>query len=124
MPRTRRIPANYRPLAGSERPPHPKTTHLGAADAKETAQIQLIVRRRPGGPPLKDLDYFQRTPIHLRKLPTREQFEHDHRATQADLDAVEAFCRSHQLQVVESNRSRRCVVARGTLAQFNAAFAI
>lgn len=100
MPRTR-IPANYQPLAGSERPPHPKASHLGAADANQTAQIQLIVRRRPGGPPLKDLDYFQRTPIHLRELPTREQFEHDHGATQADLDAVEAFCRSHQLEVVK-----------------------
>jgi subtilase family serine protease len=30
----------------------------------------------------------------------------------------------HQLQVVESNRSRRWVVARGTLAQLNAAFAV
>jgi kumamolisin len=123
MPRTR-IPANYQPLAGSERPPHPKASHLGAADANQTAQIQLIVRRRPGGPPLKDLDYFQRTPIHLRELPTREQFEHEHGANQADLDAVEAFCRSHQLEVVESSRSRRSVVARGTLAQLNAAFAV
>src|SRR5271154_6058199 len=55
MPRTRRIPTHHRPLAGSERPAHPKTKHLGAADAKATAQIQLIVRRRPSGPPLKDL---------------------------------------------------------------------
>jgi hypothetical protein len=66
MPRTRRIPANYRPLARSERPPHPKTRHLGAADVNETAQIQLI---DSGGPALKDLDYFQRTPINARKLP-------------------------------------------------------
>ena len=124
MPRTRRIPANYRPLARSERPPHPKTRHLGAADVNETAQIQLILRRTPGGPALKDLDYFQRTPINARKLPSRQQFVEDHGSTQADLDAVAAFCRSHHLQVLESNRSRRWVLARGTVAQLNAAFAI
>ena len=115
---------NYQPLIGSERPPHPATKLLGIARADEIATVQLIVRRRPGGPPLKDLDYFQRVPINARKLPSRQQFEADHGATQADLDAVEAFCRSHQLQVVESNRSRRWVVARGTVAQLNAAFAV
>jgi hypothetical protein len=124
MPGKRGIPVNRQPLAGSERPPHPQAKHLGPADANEVAQVQLIVRRRPGGPPLKDLDYFQRVPINARNLPSRQEFEENHGATQADLDAVEAFCRSHQLQVVESNRSRRWVVARGTVTQLNAAFAV
>jgi hypothetical protein len=124
MPGIRRSPANYRPLAGSERPRPRETGHLGAAEPNETAQIQLIVRRRPGGPPLKDLGYFQRTRINARELPTRRQFEADHGATQADLGMVEAFCRSQKLQVLESNCCRRWVVARGTVAQLNAAFAI
>src|SRR5208283_2731841 len=85
----------YRHLAGSEHPPHPKTKRLGPADTAEIATVQLIVRRRPGGPPLKDLEYFQRVPIRERKLPSRAEFEADHGAASADLGAVADFCHSH-----------------------------
>ncbi len=110
------------PLVGSEHPPHPKTKRLEATGADEMVTIQLIVRRRPGGPPLKDLDYFQKVPIGKRKLPSRLEFREAHGATAADLHAVGEFCRSNHLQVVESERSRRWVVARGTAAQMNSAF--
>src|ERR1039458_4414731 len=72
---SRQIPPNYQHLAGSEHLPPPKTKRLEAASADEIATIQLIVRRRPDGPPLKDLDYFQKVPIRARKLPSRQEFE-------------------------------------------------
>src|ERR1019366_3623438 len=72
----------------------------------------------------KDLDYFQKVPIRARKLPSRQEFEEAHGSTQADLDAVGEFCRSNRLEVLESNRSRRWVVARGTVAHLNSAFAV
>ena len=117
-------PSGYQILASSEHPPHPKTKRLTTADAGEIVTIQIMVRRRPDGPPLKDLDYFQRLPIGSRKLPTRQEFEEAHGATQSDLDAVVEFCRSHHLEVTEANRSRRWVVARGTVAQMSSAFAV
>ncbi len=115
------MPTDSQPLAGSEHPPHPETKRLSAAGADEIVTIQIIVRRRPDGPPLKDLDYFQKVPIGARKLPSRQEFEEAHGATQADLHAVQEFCRSHHFEVMEANRSRRWVVARGTVAHMNAA---
>ena len=117
-------PSDYQALAGSEHPPHPATKRLTAADPKELGTIRIIVRRRPDGPPLKDLDYFQKVPIGSRDLPSRQEFEQRHGATQSDLDAVMEFCRSHHMEVVEANRSRRWVVARATVAQMNSAFAV
>ncbi len=111
-------------LAGSERPPHPRTKRLKQASAGEIATVQLTVRRRPGGPPLKDLNYFQKVPLRSRKLPSRPEFVAAHGAAQADLDAVTKFCQSHHLEVMESNRSRRWVVARGTVTQMNSAFGV
>jgi kumamolisin len=124
MSNIRGIATDYQQMIGSERPPHPETKRLERAAADEIADVQLIVRRRPDGPALKDLDYFQKVPINARNLPSRLEFQEAHGATQADLDAVQEFCRSHGLRVVESNRSRRRVAARGTVAQLNAAFAV
>jgi hypothetical protein len=112
------------PLPASGHPPHPQTKRLAPAATNEVATIHLIVRRRPGGPPVKDLDYFQRVPIRSRKLPSRDEFQEAHGSTQQDLDAVAHFCRDHHLEVLETNRSRRRVVARGTVAQLNTAFGV
>jgi hypothetical protein len=74
MSDSRGIPTGYKPLIGSERPPHPETKRLERAAADERAEVQLIVRRRPDRPALKDLDYFQKVPINARNLPSRLEF--------------------------------------------------
>ena len=120
----KQVPLKYHTLAGSERPSKPATRQLKEASAAEIVTVQLTVRRRPGGPPLKDLNYFQKVPLRSRKLLSRQEFEEAHGAAQEDLDAVGKFCQSHDLEVVETNRSRRRVKARGTVAQMNSAFAV
>jgi hypothetical protein len=120
----KQVPSGSQPLAGSEHPPHPKTKILGAARAREAVKVMLIVRRRPDGPPLKDLEYFTKVPIPFRTKLSRQQFEDAHGAMQADLDEVGKFCLSHGLEVVQSHRSRRSMVASGTVAQMNSAFGV
>jgi hypothetical protein len=67
------------PLAGSERPPGPKTMRLEAADADEMVKITLIVRRRLDAPP---------APIAAGAKLSRQEFEEAQGSTQADLDEV------------------------------------
>lgn len=73
---------------------------------------------------MKGPDYFQKVAPGARVHLSRQEFEDAHGSTQADLDAVGQFCRSHNLQVLAANRSRRSVQARGTVAQMNAAFRV
>jgi kumamolisin len=110
-------------LAGSERPPHPKTKLVEVAGADETVTVTLIVRRRPGGPAMKGPEDSPRNPT-VRGHLSRAQFEEARGSTQSDLEAVGQFCRSQHLTVLDANRSRRTVVARGTVAQMNAAFGV
>ncbi len=116
--------SDYHPLVGSEHPAHPKTQRLEAAGADEMVHVTLIVRRRPDGPPMKNHDYFQKVPIGARQRLSSAEFEEAHGATQADLDEVGRFCRSHNLTVIEANRSRRSVRVSGTVGQMNAAFGV
>ncbi|MGO9266840.1 MAG: protease pro-enzyme activation domain-containing protein [Candidatus Binataceae bacterium] len=116
--------SNYHGLAGSEHPLHPKTKRLGAAGADETLTVTLVVRRRPGGPTSKGPPDFQNAPQAAHAKLSRQEFEDTRGATQADLDDVGQFCRSHNLTLLEANRSRRSVLARGTVAQMNAAFGV
>jgi hypothetical protein len=55
-------PQERRPLADSEIAPLPKARLIGKADANETVQVMVIVRRKPGAPPLPDHVYWMRTP--------------------------------------------------------------
>jgi kumamolisin len=117
-------PSNHS-LKVSERPPPPKAKRLGAADADEIVTVTLIVRRRPGGPSMRTHKDFRREPLTTRsKRLSAQEFEQAHGATQADLDEVGKFCRAHGLRVLQSNRSRRSVIARGTAAQVNSAFGV
>jgi kumamolisin len=117
------LPSDH-PLAGGERPPHQETKRLEAASADETVTVTFIVRRRPDGPPLKTHEDFQKAPFGTLRHLSSQEFEEAYGAIQADLDQVGSFCRSHGLTVSQSNRSRRSVIASGTVAQMNSAFAV
>src|SRR5579872_681172 len=118
------IPANYRQLAGSERHMATGAKRVSDADPNERINITICVRRRPDGQPLPDHEYWMKTPPGRRKYLAHKEFAGKHGATQADLDAVAQFARSHGMEVVETHDARRTVIASGTVAQVSAAFAV
>jgi kumamolisin len=63
-------------------------------------------------------------PVGQSKFLSREDFAARYGASQADLDAVAEFARSHGLSVVESSVARRTVVVSGSVAQMMQAFAV
>ena len=117
------LPEGYQCLDGSERRPHPSATSLGHTDEKENVKVTIILRRRPDGRPC-DLDQFRATSCAQgRRLPKHE-FAALYGALPPDTDKVTQFVTSHSLTVVDSNAARRTIVATGTVAQINTAFAV
>src|ERR1700687_4454607 len=108
----------------SSHPPIRGAKRRGKVDDREVFTATILIRRRPGGPALKDMRYFSATPPSMRERLTRSAFEERHGAAYGDLESVASFVREYQLQVTETNRSRRVVEVRGTVAQFSAAFGI
>src|SRR5215469_16571971 len=97
---TMNIPEGYQRIEGSERRIAPGARLIGPADPNETVSITIIVRRRPDGPPMPDMDYWAKTPPGQRKFLSHEEFAVRHGAAQADLDAVVNFARGHGMTVV------------------------
>src|SRR5450755_307233 len=108
----------------SSHPPIRGAKRRGKVDDREVITATILVRRRAGGPALKDLRYFSATPPSMREKLSRSNFEERHGAAPVDLERVASFVREHELQVAEMNRSRRVVEVRGTVAKFSAAFGI
>jgi Pro-kumamolisin, activation domain len=114
------IPDGYSALDGSERP-RPDTHRLvSPVEAGKAIGVSLILRPRPGSPPLPGLDA---RPGQARIL-TPEEYARTYGAAEADLDAVTAFAVDHGLTVTERHAGRRIVTVTGTAAQLNAAFGI
>ncbi|CAG4928584.1 S53 family peptidase [Paraburkholderia saeva] len=112
----------YVVLRGSkrERPTHHQ--FVGPVDADKEIAVTLIVRPRPGGPPLPDLEHWQATPPHRRRYPAPDEYAASYGAAQADIDAITAFAATNGLAVLDSHPARRSVTLKGTAAQLNRAF--
>jgi len=111
-------------LGGSERPRHPQARLIGPLGPNELVAVTLVVRPRPGSPPMPDLAHWQRTPPGKRRFLTPDEFAKTYGASQADLDTVGAFVAAHGMQVLDSHCGRRNVTVQGTAAQMKAAFGV
>jgi kumamolisin len=111
------------PLAGSERQPLPGAHPIGKADPGERLEAAIVVRARAAADltaRVRRLAGGDRSQPHLK----REEFARQFGADPADLAAVEQFAKAHGLAIVAQDPARRTVIVSGTVAQFNAAFAV
>jgi|GEM_PF-3562402 hypothetical protein len=117
-------PEGHHELAGSTRPRSSGAKLLGPLGSEEIVSATLVLRHKPGSPPLPDQEYWQSTPLGQRRYLSPEQYAEIYGASQADLDAVTSFVTAHGLIVLASHTGRRTVSISGTAAQMNAAFGI
>jgi kumamolisin len=117
-------PQAGRPLPGSERSPAPGATRGAPADPHEQITVTVRIRRRPGAPPLPDLDQLSARPAGSPPLVTREEFADRYGAAPADVDRIRRFAAGHGLTVEDANLARRTVLLSGTVAQMSRAFGI
>jgi kumamolisin len=95
---------------------------LGPADQNETLSITIVLRRRSDGPPLPGFSDFRA--LGPRRRLSADDFAAKYGASSSDIDQVVQFCKANGLVVIETNAARRTVVASGTAAQMQKAFAI
>ena len=112
-PTTRRPPASPR-LPGSERPRPASHGHVRPLADNESVDFTLIVRRKPGAPPLPDMDHWHAIPIRERKFLTPYEYARTYGAQQSDIDAVEKHARANGLTVLRSHAGRRTVSLQGS----------
>src|ERR1700730_211760 len=108
------------PLKGSERQPLPGAKSVGKADPAERLEVSVLLRRRDGTAlteHVKKLANREKGGGHL----SREEFERQFGADNADMAAVKKFADAHGLAVVQEHAGRRAVVLSGTVAQFGLA---
>ena len=118
------IPANYRQIERSGLRPAYGSRLAGPAEPSEALVLAVSVRQRPDAPPLPDHAYWMATPPGKRKFLSSQEFEAQHGAAQADLDAVAQFARAQGLTVVDTRVAGRTVVLSGTVEQVSRAFAV
>lgn len=118
------IPTNYRQIEGSGLRPAYGSRLAGPAEPSEALVVAVSVRQRPDAPPLPDHAYWMATPPGKRKFLSSQEFEVQHGAAPADLDAVAQFARAQGLTVVETRVAGRTVVLSGTVDQVSRAFAV
>jgi hypothetical protein len=119
-----KIPANYKPLAKSERRARKGTHRTGSADPKEIVNVTICVRRRPGAPSLPTQDHWSKTLPGRRKYLSQEDFATQYGAAQSDLVKVADFARSSGLTVASTSTVQRTVLVSGTVEQMNKAFGV
>jgi kumamolisin len=118
------IPNDYHRLENSLRQPVAGSKRLGPLDANEVLPITITVRHKPGSPPLPDQEHWSSTLPGERKYLATEEFAERYGADPGDLELVANWVRGHGLTVVETNPSQRTVIASGTAANLNKAFAV
>jgi hypothetical protein len=93
-------------------------------DPAKLIGVTVLVRARPGSPPLPDLEQWHNTPVSARRTLTREEYAIKHGADPADLHAIAQFASTHGLHVAESHAGRRAVTLEGPAEKIGAAFGV
>ena len=117
-------PENLRPLEGSGRPRIAGSTLLGPVELTEHLSVTLLLRQRPGTPPLPGLEHWQNTSHLKRKFLSADEFGETYGAAEEEVGAVHDYLTGKGLRVLEQHVGRGRIVAEGTAGEINAAFGV
>lgn len=107
----------YVPLAGSERVEPPGARRIGPADPGERIEVSVYLRSRPTAQSVNEL-------LRQGRVMTREEYADTFSISPDQFAPVEAFARSYNLTVVETDPVRRRMVLAGTVADMSKAFRV
>jgi hypothetical protein len=115
MPAAKKRAGNPHSLAGSDRPRPGSHRLIGSLGADEQVTFILVIRRKPGSPPLPDMNYWQTTPLRERRILTPVEYSALHGAHQDDMSKVEAFLTGRGFVVLDGHAGRRTMTFKGRL---------
>jgi kumamolisin len=112
------------PIPGSERTPAPFAEAVGESDPDENLKVTVMLRRRPGGPPLAAMvEELGAQPSAEREYFDHDQLEQEYGARAEDIALVkEHIQRFGDLKVIEEHPGPRLLVLKGKLGAVQAAF--
>ncbi|KAH0556853.1 hypothetical protein GP486_005357 [Trichoglossum hirsutum] len=96
-------------VPGSARPPHPDAKVIGKLGPDTTVDFILLLRQRPDGQPLPDLDYWQKTPATSHSFPSPYEYAQLYGASQEDLNTVTTFLEARGVIVVDKHAGKRMI---------------
>lgn len=117
-------PRGYKPVPGSERPQVPGSQEIETIGRSEEVAFTMLVRGRPGSPDLPGFEHWHETSPSQRRFVSVEEFIGEFASAGEDFAALTAYLEEKGLRVLEADPGRRRVVAAGTAAKVNTAFAI
>src|SRR5580704_6032128 len=92
----------FKHIAGTEHGHPADHKDVGATAADKTVTVTLILRRRTGKKPM-EIEDFAKTAARRTERMTHEQFAGVYGAEPREIEAVQAWARAHQLDVVDTN---------------------
>ena len=97
----------------------PAGKNMGNASSNEMIEVLIKIRRKT---PIKN---FIRGISNGKNKPVSEEiFERRFGASAEDITLVVAFASQHDLTVIQTSVSKRCVILKGSVQQFSAAFGV
>lgn len=123
-PEESQVGKGYAKISGSERLRAATAKFIGPLEPDRLVSATLVLRHKPGSPPLPDHEYWASTPIGKRQFLSPAEYGDIYGAAEDDLKAVTSFTKRQGLNVVNSSAASRTVTVSGTAAQMNGAFGI
>jgi kumamolisin len=97
----------------------PLGRNLGNTSLNDVIEVMVKVRRRTS-----IRNFIRGIGTGKNKTISRDQFDRKFGAAQEDLNLVVAFARNHDLTVLLSSVSRRCIILKGSVQRFSDAFQV
>ena len=82
---------------------------MKAVHHKRLVTFKVIIRRRPDGPVLPDLEDWQNTPIHKRRLPSMEEYAAMYGSSAEDMETVTTNLQKHGTAIINQHAGARTV---------------
>ena len=97
----------------------PTGTNIGNTSFNQVIEVLVKIRRKN---PIRS--YIRGIAAGRNKHVSRELFDRRFGASPEDIDLVVDFARQHDLTVLQTSVSRRCVILVGSVQKFNDAFQV
>ena len=111
-------------LPGSARPRSVSANFMKAVHHNENVTFTVIVRRRPEGPVLPDLEYWQNTPIHKRRFPSVDEYAKMYGSSAEDMETVSTTLQKHGMALINQHAGARTVTVQASAGQIASSFGV
>lgn len=109
-------------LSYSARPRHVSSKYIQEVNADEYITFTILVRRRPDGPILPDLEYWQNTSLLKREFLSTEQYIKMYGSSIEDMNNVATSMEQRGMTILSQHAGSRTVTVKASVAHVHTHF--